>query len=96
MQFATPFVSIDELDSIDGRIQVRGTILNGTIQYKPLESEVRFILTDGNHRVPVLFNGEKVNGLESGKTVVVIGKYDGIQINATKILIKCPSKYNEK
>jgi cytochrome c-type biogenesis protein CcmE len=97
-QFATPFVPLSELDSINegGRIQVKGSVLNGTIQWDPSGMELGFTLFEDNHSVPVVFHGEKPNGFEGDKVVVVVGKYEWGIINATEILVKCPSKYEEK
>ena len=95
-QFATPFIPLKELDSVDGRIQVKGYVLNGSIKWNPMDSELGFILSEANHSAPVLFRGERPNSFEEGRVVVVVGEYNGTVINATEILVKCPSKYEEK
>jgi cytochrome c-type biogenesis protein CcmE len=46
-----------------------------------------------NHRVH--FAGSKPQDFERSEQIVLVGKYENETFQASKILMKCPSKYNE-
>ena len=46
-----------------------------------------------NHRVH--FAGSKPRDFERSEQIVLVGKYENETFQASKILMKCPSKYNE-
>lgn len=43
----------------------------------------------------VVFNGAKPQDIERSEQIVLTGKMEGDVFHASKILMKCPSKYNE-
>lgn len=43
----------------------------------------------------VVFRGAKPQDIERSEQIVLTGKMDGNVFHASKILMKCPSKYNE-
>lgn len=43
----------------------------------------------------VVFNGAKPQDIERSEQIVLTGKMEGDQFHASKILMKCPSKYNQ-
>ncbi|MBP3942313.1 cytochrome c maturation protein CcmE [Sphingobacteriaceae bacterium WQ 2009] len=43
----------------------------------------------------VVFNGSKPQDIERSEQIVLTGKMDGEVFHASKILMKCPSKYNK-
>jgi len=43
----------------------------------------------------VVFNGSKPQDIERSEQIVLTGKMEGDIFRATKILMKCPSKYNQ-
>jgi len=43
----------------------------------------------------VVYNGTKPQDFEKSEKLVLIGKMDGKKFYASKILMKCPSKYND-
>ncbi|MGN0002411.1 MAG: cytochrome c maturation protein CcmE [Sphingobacterium composti] len=43
----------------------------------------------------VVFNGSKPQDIERSEQIVLTGKMEGDTFHATKILMKCPSKYNK-
>lgn len=55
----------------------------------------RFHMIDkeGN-KCEVLFNGSKPQDFERSEQIVLTGKYANDHFEASKILMKCPSKYN--
>jgi cytochrome c-type biogenesis protein CcmE len=41
----------------------------------------------------VVYAGAKPEGFEQADNVVAVGRYQGSQFTADKLLVKCPSKY---
>ncbi|MCF8256050.1 MAG: cytochrome c maturation protein CcmE [Flavobacteriales bacterium] len=55
-----------------------------------------FFMVDINGREEkVRFTGSKPQDFERSEQVVLVGKYDGDHFEASKILMKCPSKYED-
>lgn len=56
-----------------------------------------FYLQD-NHgkQIKVIYSGSMPNNFEVSKSVVVTGKYTGKYLEASDILTKCPSKYQDE
>lgn len=63
-------------------------------------------ITDANHfsfymydndstECEVVFRGSKPQDIERSEQIVLTGKMEGEVFHASKILMKCPSKYNE-
>ncbi|MCO5233916.1 MAG: cytochrome c maturation protein CcmE [Chitinophagales bacterium] len=66
--------------------------------YEPLKDPNKFIfyLKDEKGGVKeVLYKGEKPRDFERSEKIVITGKLEGEQFVASKILMKCPSKYVE-
>lgn len=66
--------------------------------YKPEENAnlFRFHLADRDGVTKeVFFNGSKPQDFERSESVVITGKMKGDAFMADKILMKCPSKYND-
>ena len=68
------------------------------LEYNPEKNANLFgfylIDRDGQER-KVLFNGSKPQDFERSEQVVITGKMNGQAFSADKILMKCPSKYND-
>lgn len=57
----------------------------------------RFVMKDADGtELKVVYKGTIPNNFESSRSVVVTGKYRDNQFEATEILTKCPSKYEEQ
>ena len=57
----------------------------------------RFVMKDADGtEMRVVYKGTIPNNFESSTSVVVTGKYRNNQFEATEILTKCPSKYEEQ
>jgi cytochrome c-type biogenesis protein CcmE len=55
-----------------------------------------FSMVDNNgDEQRVNFAGSKPQDFERSEQIVLIGKYENHTFQASKILMKCPSKYNE-
>jgi cytochrome c-type biogenesis protein CcmE len=57
----------------------------------------RFFMKDADgNEMKVVYKGTIPNNFESSTSVVVTGKFRNNQFEATEILTKCPSKYEEQ
>lgn len=68
------------------------------IFYAPEENanQFSFYMLDNNGlEQKVIFNGAKPQDFERSEQVVITGSLEGDQFYADKILMKCPSKYND-
>jgi len=74
--------------------RVNGNVLAGSIEKHQGAPGARFILTDGEKRLPVLYNKEVPDTFVDGSEAVVEGSLgsDGTFVAVT-LLAKCPSKY---
>ena len=60
-------------------------------------NQFSFYMTDTKgvqHKV--VYSNNKPQDFEKSESVVVIGKMDGDTLKASSMLLKCPSKYNDK
>ena len=72
---------------------------NAPLIYEPLKDPNRFVFylkDDQGFTKEVLYKGEKPRDFEKSEKVVVTGKLNGDVFVASKILMKCPSKYTEE
>ena len=95
----TPYVSIAEAEAAKGNVQVKG-LLDKSIQPQQIDSEFNFTIKDeeSGQTMPVKYKGTKPDQFDSAYHVVAIGKYnaDDSSFHANKLLIKCPSKYEDQ
>lgn len=93
----SPYVSATELKSDEiphTNVQVFGQVLLDTIYFDNDSGITTFDLTDGNQSISVTHRG-LINNLEHSTDVVVIGDYVDDVFQAEKVLVKCPSKYED-
>ncbi len=95
----SPYLTVSELverGEYGRNVQVIGEVDKETIAFDVKTGILTFVLTDGDARLKVKYEGI-VSNLRNSTEVVVIGKYgqDGI-FYAEKVLVKCPSKYMPK
>lgn len=68
------------------------------LHYNPLEDAnyFSFYMKDKKGvEGKVVFRGTKPQDFERAEQIVLVGKMEGDEFHASKILMKCPSKYNE-
>lgn len=68
------------------------------LYYKPTENANYFafyMLDNDGTECKVVFNGSKPQDFERSEQIVLTGKMVGGEFHASKILMKCPSKYNK-
>lgn len=75
-----------------------GTVVPGSIQYDQREQRLNFQMTDGKEQVAVQYLGLKPDAFADGREVVVEGTYQASShvLEASKLVTKCPSKYEAK
>lgn len=91
----SPYVSVTQLKNdnmVQRNIQVYGQAVVNTINYDKNTNILTFDITDGNNSVTVQYHGV-VNNLANSTEVVAVGEYKANVLQAEKILVKCPSKY---
>jgi len=82
-------------------LQLDGYVAEGSEQFDPTIPELRFKVRDANKKafVAVVYReGLKPDTFKEGEGIVVEGRYDPATqtIQASKLMTKCPSKYEAK
>lgn len=95
------YETFDSSYALKGKeINVVGVLdLNAPMVYEPLKdpNKFTFFLQDEKGQVKeVIYKGEKPRDFEKSEKVVVTGKLVDDHFMASKILMKCPSKYVEE
>ena len=71
-----------------------GSLDKRSDQYDTGRQELRFDLLDpAGNRMPVSYRGIKPGNFKDAISIVAIGSYREGRIEAEKLLVKCPSKY---
>lgn len=78
-------------------LRLNGYVVPSTIKWDAEKIELRFTIAEGKDSVRVYYKGVAPDQLADAQQAVVEGKMgvDG-ELKATKILLKCPSKYEVK
>jgi cytochrome c-type biogenesis protein CcmE len=75
-------------------VRVAGVVQAGSIVHNDQQQQIRFVISDGGHSLPVVYNGIVPDIFRPGITVVVEGHYRGQgSFQAQTLLAKCPSKF---
>lgn len=91
----TPYVSVAEVQRSQGMVQVSGLLAD----YGTYDKEGNFAFTmkdDQGNTLKVVYKHPRPANLEQATGVVAIGRYEAGAFQADTILVKCPSKYEEK
>ena len=90
----TPYLSFDEARKARGVVQVMGGLDKASDRYDTANQQLSFELVDaGGRRMPVTYRGIKPGNFKDAISIVAIGRYRDGHIDAEKLLVKCPSKY---
>jgi cytochrome c-type biogenesis protein CcmE len=93
----TPYVGFAEARAAAGNVQVMGEILPTDTDYNPQTGSFSFFITDDTgDRMKVIYGGTKPGNFDQATSVVCIGRYSGEAFHAEKLLVKCPSKYQDQ
>lgn len=97
--YVNPYLSVSEIAENNAfyvnkeGLQVLGTVVNGSSDWAE-DGSLLFNLTDGQHTIKVIYEGNPPSNFNEGQQVVVIGKLiSPNNLNASEMLAKCPSKY---
>ena len=92
---ASPYVTLAEAKTHTGdRLHVAGDIVPGSVQHQLASGGLTFELTDSTgQRSLVEYRGPAVSNLAEAKQVVVVGSMKEGVFHASKMLVKCPSRY---
>jgi cytochrome c-type biogenesis protein CcmE len=90
----TPYLSFDEARKARGVVQVMGGLDKESDRYNTARQELSFDLLDsGGRRMPVVYRGIRPGNFRDAISIVAIGRYRDGHVDAEKLLVKCPSKY---
>ena len=90
----TPYLSFEDAKKSKGVVQVMGALDKESDRYDTERQELSFDLLDSNGgRIRVAYNGTKPGNFKDAVSIVAIGRYTDGRIQAEKLLVKCPSKY---
>lgn len=98
MDAVTPYVGIAEARRSTGNVQVKG-LLAAAAPAPHMEGNL-FVFTlqdeETGETMVVHYHGTKPDQFDEAYHVVAIGKYQDTAFEAHKLLIKCPSKYEQQ
>ena len=90
----TPYLTFDEARKARGAVQVMGGLDKASDRYDRESQRLYFDLVDeGGRRMPVVYSGVRPANFGDAISIVAIGRYRDGRIEAEKLLVKCPSKY---
>ena len=90
----TPYVSFEKARDARGVVQVMGSLDRTSDRYDDQQQELSFeLLDDHGGRMPVAYRGTRPANFNDAISIVAIGPYRDGRIEAERLLVKCPSKY---
>jgi cytochrome c-type biogenesis protein CcmE len=91
----TPYLTFDEARKSRGVVQVMGGLDKESDRYDTTKEELHFDLVDpvSGGRMPVTYRGTRPANFKDAISIVAIGRFQDGRIEAEKLLVKCPSKY---
>ncbi len=92
----TPYVSVAEAKKSDSKVQLKGERLDNG-RFDVASNMFVFHIKDENgEKMEVVYDGPKPGNFDQATHVVCIGRYRKGVFRAEKLLVKCPSKYQEE
>lgn len=96
---SSTYASFSEAQKTEAELHVVGQLnKEKDLIYNPIQNAnyfAFFMLDEHGEECKVVFNGSKPQDFERSEQIVLTGKMVGKEFHASKILMKCPSKYNE-
>lgn len=96
---SSTYGNFTDAQKTDAELHVVGKLdLNKAIVYNPIQDANYFsfyVKDNQGKECKVVFNGTKPQDFEKSEQIVLIGKMVEGEFQASKILMKCPSKYNK-
>ena len=91
-----PYVPFAEARTAPGAVQVAGFPDHQGARFEAAAGLFVFEMRDEDGDVMrVEFAGAQPGNFDQAEKVVVVGRYDDGTLNASQILVKCPSKYDD-
>ncbi len=77
-------------------VRVAGTVVGESIEWNAQELLLRFNIADDSGSLAVIYHGPRPDMLRDGAEAIVEGRYtERGSFEASNLLLKCPSKYQE-
>lgn len=96
---SSTYGNFSDAQQTDAELHVVGKLeLDKAIVYNPVQDAnyFSFYVKDNQGKdCKVVFNGTKPQDFEKSEQIVLVGKMVDGEFQASKILMKCPSKYNK-
>ena len=94
-QSLTPYVGFREARSMERTLQVAGALVQGSSSYADGALTFAIREPDSGETMKVVYRGVKPGNFEEAISIVAIGRYQRAAgtLEADKLLVKCPSKY---
>lgn len=90
----TPYVTFDKARTSAGAVQVAGKLVEHSDRFDEATSRLRFVIQDDRgQKLEIAYKGPKPGNFHEATQVVAIGRYSSGVLEAEKLLVKCPSKY---
>lgn len=90
----TPYVTFEEARSSRGVVQVMGGLDKTSDRYDGGRQELSFDLVDERGgRIPIAYRGTRPANFKDAISIVAIGRFREGRVEAERLLVKCPSKY---
>jgi cytochrome c-type biogenesis protein CcmE len=90
----TPYVSFEKARASATAVQVAGKLVQHSDRFDEPNSRLVFTLENERHQqLVVTYKGPKPGNFNEAIQVVAIGRYHDGALEAEKLLVKCPSKY---
>jgi cytochrome c-type biogenesis protein CcmE len=87
----------DVRNSTQSNIQVPGAVVKGKTTFDKDSGTLTFFMKDEKgEEMRFAFKGPKPGSFDEADRIVAIGKYEEGTFQASKLLVKCPSKYEKK
>lgn len=88
------YVSFTEARSAGRPVQIKGAVDKASVHVDKAHSNLNFNLTDPKgDRMTVVYRGTVPGNFGQASHVVAIGQYRESIFQASRLLVKCPSKY---
>ena len=98
MDSVTPYVGIAAAQKATGNVQVKG-LLDQKAEAPHMEGDY-FVFTlqdeDTGESMPVRYHGTKPDQFDEAHHIVAVGTFRDGAFQSDKLLIKCPSKYEQQ
>ncbi len=92
------YVSLADVSTSDGFVQVMGKIDFDSVEYDVENSKLVFKISDleepeSNRRLKIIYGGVVPGNFDQATSIVAKGEYKDGALQANQLLVKCPSKY---